>query len=411
MLITVSVILNGCSGSEKETKNIKSNIDYSKDMQIYYHCSGSGYAPITKSDSGYYYVSEGKDERKFVVYVDGKTQKAIPLCSKPNCMHNDVDICDAFINISEEIIVDSVVGTVGNAIQYYDGSLYMICGEYDKSMIEYNTYLMKMDPDGSNRKKISNYFDNIITDWFIHRGYFYYTSDSSIMRIPLSDLKGEPEVIYKAKYYIKESENTFDEIYAYKNCIYFRVDETNEIGEGKGIMCFCVDLDTKERYELKIGKNHAGFGAFAGDSMILTYVNNGEKQYYKTDLLGKNGKKVLTEKESEITSITSDGTYFYFDNANQVVKKPSKKQIITVRDENMKVVDTFMLPDGKLNYSFTPQDEKYFLFGKYNDDGKCVLVLADKSQIGSINGKAIKYKELCNLDVGNEKANQYAVKG
>lgn len=412
--ISLSIILTGCiSNNENETSNVNISIDYSKDMQFFYHCAGSGYAPVTKSDRGYYYISKGKDEKKFIIYVDRKTQRATPLCSKPDCMHNNVNTCDAFVNISEEIIIDSMLGSLGNVIQYYDGSLYMICGEYDKSMIEYNTYLMKMDADGSNRKKITGYFDNIITNWFIHKGYFYYTSDSSILRKPLSDMDNDPDVVYKAKYFVKGNENTFDEIYAYKNYIYFIVNEKNANGDGEGEISLCINLDTMEKSYLKIGNNSAYFNAFAGDSMILTYTNNKEKVYVKTDLQGKNGEKVFTQSKNEISSITSDGTYYYFDNAYQVYKNPDIKQTITVYDENMQVVDTFMLPEMDTNtYNFfTPQDEEYFLLENYNDAGEHLLVMADKSQIGSIKGKMIKYKELCSLDCDNIEANQYAVKG
>ena len=306
-----------------------------------------------------------------------------------------------------------MLGSLGNVIQYYEGSLYMICGEYDKSMIEYNTYLMKMDADGSNRKKITGYFDNIITNWFIHKGYFYYTSDSSILRKPLSDMDNDPDVVYKAKYFVKGNENTFDEIYAYKNYIYFIVNEKNANGDGEGEASLCINLDTMEKSYLKIGNNSAYFNAFAGDSMILTYTNNKEKIYVKTDLQGKNGEKVFTQSKNEISSITSDGTYYYFDNAYQVYKNPDIKQTITVYDENMQVVDTFMLPEMDTNtYNFfTPQDEEYFLLENYNDAGEHFLVMADKSQIGSIKGKMIKYKELCSLDCDNIEANQYAVKG
>jgi hypothetical protein len=327
-------------------------------------------------------------------------------------MHDNSSTCDAFVNISEEIVIDSMFGALGNVIQYYNGSLYMICGEYDNSMIEYNTYLMKMDKDGSNRKKITGYFDSVITNWFIHRGYFYYTSDSSILRLSLDDTSSEPEVVYKAKYYIKGNENTFDELYAYKNYLYFIVNEKNAEGEGSGEASICLNLDTKKKKELKIGKYNVYLNTFAGDSLILSYVNSIEKVYFRTDLEGNEEEKILTQAKSEVTSLTSDGTYYYCDNGNQANKKSKTEQKIVVYDKDMKVVDTFKLPemDTDTYNFFTPQDENYFLFESYSN-GNHTLVLADKSQIGKINGETIECSELCSLDYGNVKANQYAVKG
>lgn len=161
--------LFGCTNDKSKPISQNALIDYSNDMQITYLCSGGGSSiPATKSDTGYYYIGDDR----IIIYIDSKTQKATPLCAKPDCMHNDPDTCDAYVNSSENISQDSLWGSLGTAIQYYQGYLYMVCGEYDKSMIEYNTYLMKMDKDGTNRQKVTDYFDSPFTNWFIHQGYF-----------------------------------------------------------------------------------------------------------------------------------------------------------------------------------------------------------------------------------------------
>ena len=141
--------LFGCTNDKSKPISQNALIDYSNDMQITYLCSGGGSSiPATKSDTGYYYIGDDR----IIIYIDSKTQKATPLCAKPDCMHNDPDTCDAYVNSSENISQDSLWGSLGTAIQYYQGYLYMVCGEYDKSMIEYNTYLMKMDKDGTIRQ-------------------------------------------------------------------------------------------------------------------------------------------------------------------------------------------------------------------------------------------------------------------
>lgn len=382
-------------------------------MQIYYHCVGDFSAPITKSDKGYYYVTNTDDEQKFIYYIDKKTQKVTPLCSKPNCLHNDSNTCDAYINIDNGLVDDSSGGFEQNAIQYYNGNLYTICGEYDKSYIEYNTYLMKMDADGSNRERITDYFDGVVKNWFIHQGYFYYSTDSSILRVPMDNTKQKPEVVYKAKHYIKDDENLFSFVVAYKNYIYFDVNEKDENGKGDGIKSICVNIDNKKNHILKVNNKKVGFECFNGNNMLLTYANDKEKFYYKADLEGNNPKKILTQSHNKMTTISSDGTYYYSDNAIQVEKKLTKVQIITVYDKNMKEIDTFQLPKqiSDVYYSFTPQDENCFLLTKYEGDKNYTLVMADKSQIGSINGDTIKYKEISKLNYGKIKNNQYTIAG
>ncbi len=404
----LSFTLSGCTNDESKSGFQDTLIDYSTDMQIVYHGSGT-VTPMTKSDKGYYYVGDDR----IIIYIDGNTQKATPLCAKPDCMHNNPDTCDAYVNLSENISMDSLWGSLGTAIQYYDGYLYMVCGEYDKSMIEYNTYLMKMDKDGTNRQKITDYFDSSFTNWFIHRGYFYYTSDSSVLRIPLSDLKSTPEEVYKAKYFIKDNENTYSSFCAYKKYIYFQVDELDKEGNGTGRQTVCINLDTMKKSLLRIGKSNASFSAFAGDSMIMYCSDGNEKVYVQADLDGSNSKKILTQKVKEIQSITGDGTYYYFDNSFQVAKGSSKEQKITVCDKNLKEIDTFKLPnmDTETYNFFAPQDEKYFLLEYFNEKDEHYLVMADKSQIGTIGGKTIEYKELCKLKWANNQNNNYAVAG
>ena len=46
---------------------------------------------------------------------------------------------------------------------------------------------------------------------------------------------------------------------------------------------------------------------------------------------------------------------------------------------------------------FAPQDENCFLFECFNEKDEHCLVMADKSQIGTIGGNTIKFKELCKL--------------
>ena len=118
-------------------------------------------------------------------------------------------------------------------------------------------------------------------------------------------------------------------------------------------------------------------------------------------------KNIFSQKSNEIQSITGDGTYYYFDNSFQVENGSSKEQKITVCDENLKEIDTFKLPnmDTKTYNFFAPQDENCFLFECFNEKDERCLVMADKSQIGTIGGNTIKFKELCKLKWADDKNN------
>lgn len=401
-------MLTGCKNVEEDFNTTLNPLDvnYSTDMQIMYLVGGGNMSvPMTKSDTGYYYIGEDK----ILIYIDKESKKATPLCSKPNCLHNDIDVCEAYINISDNIAIETLFGSIGNAIQYYQGDLYMVCGEYDESNINYNTYLMKMDLDGSNRQQLTNYFDFAVFRWFIHRGYLYYCTDSQLLRVSMENLKSNPEVLYELEYYIEDSQNSFYNLYAYKNYVYFKVDEKDEEGNGGGRQTFCINLDTMRKTDVKINGKFASVQAFSDENVIVSLSSQNEKIYEIANLDGSDGDVLFTQDEKSKTSFLCDDTYYYLDNAGKVNLDSDVEQVIEVFDKELNEIDTFKLPPMDLvvyNF-FAPQDNEYFIFESFNEKGEHILVMADKSQIGSIGGKTIKYTELCKLKWKKDKANEY----
>lgn len=402
VMCVISLLLTGCENTKYKTNNNQNSLElnYSTDMQIMYLCSGGNIGvPMTKSDTGYYYIGKGISDTRMIIYIDKESKKATPLCSKPNCIHDDIEECDAYVSSSSNLAVDTIFGATGNLIQYYEGSLYLLCAEYDKSFINYNTYILKMDLDGGNRTQITEYFDFPVTRWCLHRGYFYYVTDSSLLRIPADSLKSEPEVVYEAEFFEENSENTFRSLYAYKNYVYFQVDEKDDKGNGDGRKTLCINLDTMEKTEIKVNEKYGVINGFIGDKLMISKVIGNEKVYQIADLNGKNSEQLFTQNEADKTSVTFDGTYYYSDNHSQTNSNSDVEQVITVFDTEFNEIDTFRLPqlDMKVYSFFAPQDEDFFIFECFNENDEHVIVMADKSQIGSINGDVIEYTELCKL--------------
>ncbi len=402
ILVVLACLLSGCDKGSEEF-----SMDYSTDMQIMYLCGGGSISvPMTKSDTGYYYLGRGIEGTRIVIYIDKESKKATPLCSKPNCMHDDIELCDAYVKSSETVSIDTMFGATGNLIQYYKGSLYLLCGEYDESFINYNTYILKMDLDGGNRTQITEYFDFSVKYWCMHRGYLYYLTDSTLFRVPEASLDSEPEIIYKAEYFIENGRNTFDYLYAYENYIYFSVNEKDDKGNGEGAKSYCINLDSLEKTEIKIGTEYTIIQGFLDNKVIVTCADDNGRVFEITDLDGKNGKQFLNNEQIGDNSFTNDGTYLYLDNVAQAAKTKSE-QIIIVLDNNLNQVDTFKLPqiDVMVYNFFAPQDEEFFIFECFNEDDEHIIVMADKSQIGSINGEVIQYTELCKLKWATKNSN------
>ena len=398
LIIQTSVLVCGCSdnSSVSDSKSdAVAQVDYSNDMQIMYRVTGRSY--ITKSDDGYYYI--GDDE--IIIYIDKNTKKATPLCSKPNCTHTDMDTCDAYINMIENQL---------SAIQYNNGYLYAVCGEYDQSYIKYNTYLMRMNTDGSQRENITGYFDFYPLEWFIHRGYFYCSTDSAIFRIPLDSPKSEPEVLFETECYIESTYRSVQKLYAYENYLYFYACEKNDNDEGPGTSYNCINLDTLEIKALpKINDNLLSYHFFLDDTLIASYYDEeaDENIFLKCDFEGNVKEEFFIKDHSDILTYSTDGKYIYADNGVGVIIDKSEQQIIKVYDLNMNEIDSYVPPKVKAaaHTWLSPQDNEYLIFESVNNDGERILVMADKSQIGSLNGEPIEYTELCKLDWAEKEYN------
>ena len=248
-VICISLILGMLtlpSGCDENKTNSSSEFNPETDMQYFYH-SGIANTPATKSETGYYYVGDDG----IIIYVDKESMSATPLCFEPNCMHDDPEVCNAYFNISENLKPDSAIGTVSTAIQYYEGSLYMVCGEYDQSHIEYNTYLIRCDEDGSNCEQITDYFDMNFFQWFIHRGYLYYINDQSILRVPLDSPKSAPEAVFTLENYKENGYDSFQHLWAYGDYMYFYAQEYED-DTPSGTYQVCLNLKTLENKKVII---------------------------------------------------------------------------------------------------------------------------------------------------------------
>ena len=142
------------------------------------------------------------------------------------------------------------------------------------------------------------------------------------------------------------------------------------------------------------------------NKVIVTCADDNGRIFEITDLDGKNGKQFLTNEQIGDNSFTNDGTYLYLDNAMYAAQN-KEQQTITVLDNQFNEIDKFRLPqiDMVVYNFFAPQDEEFFIFECFNENAEHIIVMADKSQIGSINGEVIEYTELCKLKWAKNNSN------
>lgn len=109
----------------------------------------------------------------YVYICDFEQGRLIPLCNRPNCLHNretdetKKEDCAAYVGLAN----------TNEGLQYYEGNLYANSSyhEWGENSDELGDALYKLTLDGSS-KEILDYKFQDLYNFRIHRGNIYYTS-------------------------------------------------------------------------------------------------------------------------------------------------------------------------------------------------------------------------------------------
>lgn len=394
-----------CSCSQKE-KFLEDTYIEGQDYQYMYEDREVHASTQAKGENGYYLFL-----RNFLYFFDNETQKIVPLCNRPDCLHDkeeneeQKERCHAyFYNPMDDL-----------QIQYYDGNLYSINSHTDN--LE-ECVLYKIPLDGSERTIIKTFDRTKITYWITHRGYLYYmtghysftdeeggtvSGDEGFFRLSLKNPSAAIEQIYETPKGLYGSEIHTPK--AYGNHIYFTllsytasskiITPKNEWQYTYNRM-FNYNIRTKELTEITINDDcYVGHIEFYKDKLLFrgAYPYEREqkmhygrgRQWYTADLDGSNRKKFFYT-DYKWDALYCDGKYIYEDNYSRLTALQSKEeQRYRVYDLNMNLIDTIKLPfDGPTDLVIGDEHYLWFLQG----DAEAVGVsYFDKSKIGTVNGK------------------------
>ena len=124
------------------------------------------------------------------MYYDNNSDSAIPLCGRPECLHDDRD-CNAYCGYDDVL-----------TIQFYNGKLYYVTEGLD---------VMVMECDGSKHRLIYNLFDAEFprsnTYWYFHHGYLIVRGDYNYIS------NGDPQCRREIRAYSLEEEKDYISIY------------------------------------------------------------------------------------------------------------------------------------------------------------------------------------------------------
>lgn len=403
---------------EKELSNGKSDYKIGEDCQYPYMKEGG--AQIAKTENGYYCLNNN-----FIYYIDGKTMKANPICSRSDCLHAKEK--------SEERRKKCDAYTTSNQIQYYDGNLYIEEEQLLEEVKGVETFY-RLSADGTRKEKIFQIKNVNLSGWAVHRGYLYFTTAQYIPekneidpgetqtycrvnRIPVTGAKKE-EVLYECKE-VKYNGEIYTPV-LYGNHLYVEVFGTYEDraaadAEDRKKICFEKMLqynieDGTHTYieadkESVVAQVHFFRGKLLFYGYHFEYDDKRNCQYYIADLDGSNVKKIFKTKNPWDRYIT-DGKYLYCDNYfgifySQIEGKMDspKSQYFQVYDMNLNGIDVVGLPKDNQDLYYLPaEDEKYFFcmpdFLQQDETEIEDIICFDKQEIGRVKGSIWKKKSI-----------------
>ena len=213
ILSLLLALLTGCQSPGPE-QDLGDKFILGEDNQYYYRMSRILASPMVESEESIYIVKEG-----YIYSKNKKTGEIVPLCNKPDCMHDDSEFND---NGSSNC--NAYVG-VALALDYYHNKLYFITAFRE---------LYEMDKSGTTRKRLMQWEEESPYAPIIHRGYLYvsftnsdgfpdeYTEEEKeklsyrVDRYRIDRWDGKPETIYEKK----GAYGQINVMFAYGNQVY-----------------------------------------------------------------------------------------------------------------------------------------------------------------------------------------------
>ncbi|MBG9792205.1 hypothetical protein ABD76_06710 [Paenibacillus dendritiformis] len=377
-LLLCLILASGCSNNTFPDDN-KYHLDW--DYPFMFHKQGYG-LKITRSETGYYFLHE-----QLIYYMDKESTKPILLDNRPDnqCIDNPTTKnCSAFVPFSSS--------EPPQFLQYYDTHLYVLESYWDReskrSRFDNTWMLVRLDPDGKNRKVIKT-FEAAPRSLAIHRGFLYYTTtdgsrendlEVNVFKASLNNLKQDPELIYHAS----EQVNEITDIIPYGTQLYWLVFnekgyETQRYDLHSGQVTTLWDRGDGGLSSLRsIANNRLYFSYFYGDPL-----DKRTHKKYSSDLEGNHIEEVPVDHPPIISYIYKDSSYTYIQPIGGYVHEyaPDIPVQLSIFKDNALVHKIDLSPFSK-HIEMLPGDDRYMFAHNEQSDKSSILYL-DKREIES----------------------------
>lgn len=405
ILITATVfmmlIVSACNSVNNKGNDLLSDEYHAEtDWQFFQTTAWGRYPKVQEDEGGCYFYHD-----HYVYRYDSSSGTVVPLCSKVNCLHDhETDDqkkmeCNAYI----DHLLDGG-GELLLTVMLYKDNIYL-CYQRDDSKPDFRLpfSIFRFARDGSSKEEI--YRHSSIDLPVLHRGYVYFyckeytvehdgkiKSDGKLLRINIEEKNIREELLVNVK-----EDTGLDMIRAYGNYVYFQwTQEGREFNSPR----FVYDIRTGKIQETEF--TYEQFTSYQGIIYEIPFESVLEDMFkpgsvYETDHLGRNPVPKITD--TVIGSyLVSDEKYLYINNGYEHLLNPEKPCIFQVYDHQLQYIDSFTVPDvvGQ-NYQLDPPiGGKKYQYLVFDDEGtgEWGLYIWDKSEIGTLHGKAYTQKKV-----------------
>lgn len=338
--------------------------------------------PITESPDGFYIQMNN-----VLFFVDKETLSPLPVCGKPNCKHHHemdprkVVDCDAYLDK-----VDACF------LEYLGGYLYVTVPQ-KLCTTNSDIVLMRMKPDGTERKVIANLGPNV-KECIIHRGYIYYCdkvysedmkSRHAIYRRALEG--GDPELLMAGS----SKNGTFYSLQAYGNYLYTIESGGSQLASDLR----CLNLLTGEEMPMlehpdDVDEHPVFFlnGRLTGGLWHARDQVSQNKppyyEYYQADLDGKNQKTIdfpIDHQGSFYIVMADAENYWYLDHLHGGTQE-LPPFVLQKLDEKGNTIASLPEYEGLNPMFFVPGGEQYAFLIDYQDDSLAILAVDKEEKDG-----------------------------
>ena len=140
--------------------------NYNTDCQTGLYSSQMMRADVAESEDGLYYMVD-----RFLYFYDYASGLCVPLCSRPNCLHDKLTdskqmaLCGAYLE-----------GDMNVSIFWQSGKLYALTAQWVLGTKTYTTQLLEFSPDGTQRRTLYRFQGAapvMGAEFCAHRGWLY----------------------------------------------------------------------------------------------------------------------------------------------------------------------------------------------------------------------------------------------